>query len=176
MQKSFYQIMSHANLVTHSSPYFGTQPNYNRRGTSAQQYKPRVSMYIQFWHRTHGHDKGTTESTRNLSAIWVHSSGLGCFSIQNDSQFAIVNSFLYAHAWSLHTLNILNTLNQMMVLKKQKLFGIDMIQAMISIAYWWSSLQESLEEVTLSTVLPLPYLLDQSFSMVDVGGTTTMST
>jgi len=88
---------------------------------------------------------------------YVHHAGpllacLSCFSIQNNSQFALANSLLYAHAWSLHTLG---ALDYMKVLRKQKFFWIYMVQALFSTAFWWSSLRKGLEEVTLSAVFPL---------------------
>lgn len=68
---------------------------------------------------------------------YVHHAGpllacLSCFSIQDNSQFALANSLLYAHAWSLHTLG---ALDYMKVLRKQKFFWIYMVQALFSTSF-----------------------------------------
>ena len=90
---------------------------------------------------------------------YIHHAGpllgcLSCFSIQHNTHFAIANSLLYSHAWSLHTLG---TLDYMKVLNKQKFFWPYMLQALMASSHWWSSIQQQgLEEfITLSTVLPL---------------------
>jgi len=88
---------------------------------------------------------------------YIHHAGpllacLSCFNIQNNPDFALAHSLLYAHAWSLHTLN---TLKHKRVLNKQNFFWIYMVQALVSTTFWWSSMRRGLEEVTVSAVLPL---------------------
>ena len=135
----FLDLKSPCQSSTHFSPYSGTQLNYNRRGTSALSLS--LSGTSQGFPCTFNFGTEPMDMTKVplITLVifqlfgYIHHAGpllacLGCFSIQHDSQFAIAiaiaNSFLYAHAWSLHTLN---TLNYMKVLKKQKLFGIYMI-------------------------------------------------
>jgi len=88
---------------------------------------------------------------------YIHHTGplLAClrsFSIHNDTNFAIANGLLYAHAWSLHTLG---SIDYHKVLSKQKLFWPYMLHALMVTAYWRSSIKQSLEEVTALAVIRL---------------------
>jgi len=81
-----------------------------------------------------------------LLACWT------CFSIPNNAQFALANALLYAHTWSLHTIG---SLDYKKVLNKQKLFWPYMLTMLLVGYSWCRTLSPALDEVRLSTVLPL---------------------
>lgn len=89
---------------------------------------------------------------------YIHHAGpllasLRCFAIVHDRRFAMANALLYAHAWSLHTIN---SLDYRKILNKQQIFWPYMCQAFLVFTYWWKSIQLGLDDgFALTSLLPL---------------------